>query len=181
MTKEPTDEQLVARVRRGDDQAFATIVNRYREPLLGFAARLLGGCHADADDVVQDAFIRALPALRRTGNPMALRSWLYMIVRNRAYDHIRSASTRRTDTDEKLQLIAQADADPADRAVAREELAGVVAAIADLPPRQRLALVGRELEGASHVQLAGSLHTTVPGIKSLLVRSRQTVAQAVAA
>ena len=179
MPRTHTDEQLVARVRAGDDQAFAAIVERYREPLTGFAARMLGGSYADADDVVQDAFIRALPALRRTNNAMALRSWLYMIVRNRAYDQLRGA--RRTETDDALALVPDVAADPAHRAVAREELDELVAAIGALPPRQRLALVGRELQGDSHRDLAGRLGTTVPGVKSLLVRSRQTVAQAIAA
>jgi RNA polymerase sigma factor (sigma-70 family) len=181
MTPNPSDAQLVARVRAGSDAAFETIVERYREPLTGFAARMLGGSHADADDVVQDAFIRALPALRTSDRPMALRSWLYMIVRNRAFDHLRASSARRTDSDEKLHLVALPDADPAERAVAREELAAVVRGIGALPERQRLALVGREMGGASHAQLAGELGTTVPGVKSLLVRSRQTLTAAAAA
>jgi RNA polymerase sigma-70 factor, ECF subfamily len=181
MPRTPTDEQLVSRVRAGDDTAFNQIVARYRDPLLGFAARLLGGSHADADDVVQDAFIRAHKALKATDNPMALRSWLYMIVRNRAFDHHRSASSRRTETEDKLSLVALPGSDPADRALAREELEQVVATISKLPERQRLALVGRELNGHSHTELARDLHTTIPGVKSLLVRSRQTVAAAMAA
>lgn len=181
MPRTPTDEQLVARVRAGDDTAFTQIVDRYRDPLMGFAARMLGGSHADADDVVQDAFIRAHRALRATDNAMALRSWLYMIVRNRAFDHHRSASGRRTESEDRLHLVALADSDPADRTLAREDFAAVVATIAQLPERQRLALVGRELNGDSHLKLAGELGTTVPGVKSLLVRSRQTVAAAMAA
>jgi RNA polymerase sigma factor (sigma-70 family) len=181
MPRFQTDPQLVDRVRAGDDAAYETIVARYREPLTGFAAKLLGGSYADADDVVQDAFIRALPALRATDRPMALRPWLYMIVRNRAFDQMRSASARRTESEERLRLVAEADSDPADRAVAREELDEIVATIAGLPERQRLALVGRELNGRSHLELASALKTTVPGVKSLLVRSRQTLIAAAAA
>lgn len=181
MPTTPTDAQLTSRVRAGDDAAFAQIVDRYREPLLGFAARLLGGSYADADDVVQDAFIRAHRALKATNDPMALRSWLYMIVRNRAYDCHRAAASRRTDSEERLALVAVPDGDPAERAIARETFDGVVATIAALPERQRLALVGRELNGDSHVELAAALETTIPGVKSLLVRSRQSVAAAVAA
>jgi RNA polymerase sigma factor (sigma-70 family) len=112
---------------------------------------------------------------------MTLRPWLYMIVRNRAFDQLRSASARRTESDDRLRLVAQAESDPADRAVAREELDEVVASIAALPERQRLALVGRELNGSSHLELAHALHTTVPGVKSLLVRSRQALVAAAAA
>ena len=175
-----TDEQLVALVRAGSDDAYAAIVRRYREPLLGFAARLVGGSHADAEDVVQDAFIRALPALRAGDRPMALRPWLYMIVRNRAFDLHRGA--RPTEGDERLSLVAApAHSDPAAGAEAREELDRVVAEIGRLPERQRLALVRRELAGASHRELADELGTSIGATKSLLVRARTSLSEAVAA
>jgi RNA polymerase sigma-70 factor (ECF subfamily) len=176
----PSDEQLVARVRAGSDDAYAAIVRRYREPLLGFAARLAGGSHADAEDIVQDAFIRALPSLRASDRPMALRPWLYMIVRNRAFDHNRGR--RPADGDERLSLVpAPAHTDPAAGALAREELGEVVAGIGRLPERQRLALVRRELGGASHRELADELGTSVGATKSLLVRARTALSEAVAA
>ncbi|HWT92912.1 MAG TPA: sigma-70 family RNA polymerase sigma factor [Solirubrobacteraceae bacterium] len=175
-----SDERLVARVRAGSDAAFATIVIRYREPLLGFAARLLGGSHADAEDVVQDAFIRALRGLRASDRPMVLRPWLYMIVRNRAYDHIRAA--RPADGADRLQLVAAPEhSDPFESAAAREELDRVVAEIGRLPDRQRLALVQREMCGASHRELSDRLGTSIPATKSLLVRARTSLAEAVAA
>ena len=128
-----TDDQLVLRFRNGDDAAFSEIHRRFRAALTAFARRMLHGSGHDADDVVQDAFIRALRALRATDHEMALRAWLYMIVRNRAYDLHRSASAHRTESDERLALVSVAEADPAHRAVAREELAEVVAGIAALP------------------------------------------------
>ncbi len=177
-----TDAQLVLRVRAGDDRAFEAIVARYREPLLGFAAKLAGGSHADAEDIVQDAVIRALPALRASDRPMVLKPWLYMIVRNRAYDLHRAGRGHRTDDDERLTLVpADAASDPVDRAIARERLDRVVAEIGRLPERQRLALVRRELGGATHRELADELATTVAGTKSLLVRARSTLGQAIAA
>jgi RNA polymerase sigma factor (sigma-70 family) len=175
-----TDDRLVARVRAGSDEAYAVIVRRYREPLVAFAARLAGGSHADAEDIVQDALMRALPALRASDRPMALRPWLYMIVRNRAFDHHRRR--RPTDGDERLSLVpAPAHADPAAGAVAREQLDLVVAEIGRLPERQRLALVRRELGGASHRELASELGTSIGATKSLLVRARTSLAEAVAA
>ena len=175
-----TDARLVDRVRAGSDDAFAQIVARYREPLTGFAARLLGGRHADAEDVVQDAFIRALPALRASDRPMVLRPWLYMIVRNRAFD-LRRAQ-RPTDPSERLALVPAPDrADPAVDAAARAELALVVAELGRLPERQRLALVRRELGGVTHRELAEELGTTVAATKSLLVRARHALEDAMAA
>ena len=176
------DERLVGRVRAGDDAAYAAIVRRYRPALVAFAARLLGDGAADAEDVVQDALVRALPALRAGDRPMAVRPWLYMIVRNRAFDHLRTPAARhRADTAERLALVAHPHGDPADRAVAREELARVVAEIARLPDRQRLALVERELSGTSHADIAAELGTSVSATKSLILRARVAVTEAVAA
>jgi RNA polymerase sigma-70 factor (ECF subfamily) len=175
-----SDERLVALVRAGSDDAFAAIVTRYREPLTGFAAKLLGGRHADAEDVVQESFVRALRGLRAGDRAMTLRPWLYMIVRNRAFDHLRAE--RRTEDPERLELVtAPAASEPFVSAAAREELDHVVAEIARLPERQRLALVRRELGGATHRELAGELGTTVAATMSLLVRARTQLASAMAA
>jgi RNA polymerase sigma-70 factor (ECF subfamily) len=179
-TDTATDDRLVARVRAGSDDAYTAIVIRYREPLTGFAAKLLGHNQADAEDVVQDAFIRALPALRASDRPMALRPWLYMIVRNRAFDHLRGQ--RRTEEPDRLALVAApGHSDPATSLAAREELDQIVAEIGRLPERQRLALVRRELGGATHRELAGELGTSVAATKSLLVRARTSLAHAMAA
>jgi RNA polymerase sigma factor (sigma-70 family) len=176
------DERLVGRVRAGDDDAYAAIVRRYRPALVAFAARLLGDGADEAEDVVQDALVRALPALRAGDRPMAVRPWLYMIVRNRAFDHLRTpASRNRGDEADRLALVSHPHGDPAERAIEREELAQVVAEIRRLPPRQRLALVGRELSGTSHADIAAELHTSVSATKSLILRARVTVTEAVAA
>ena len=176
------DERLVGRVRAGDDDAYAAIVRRYRPALVAFAARLLGDGADDAEDVVQDALFRALPALRAGVRPMVLRPWLYMIVRNRAFDHLRTpASRNRGDTADRLALVAHPHADPAERAIEREELDQVVAEIRRLPARQRLALVERELSGTSHADIAAGLGTSIPATKSLILRARVAVTDAVAA
>src|SRR5213082_3115250 len=137
------DERLVALVRAGRDDAFAAIHDRYRGRLLAFARRLLAGTGHDAEDVVQDAFIRALAGLRATDTEMHLRPWLYMIVRNRAMDELRKPGRV------AAHLRPAEGADPALRAIERELLGDVVAEIARLPERQRTALVMRELEGAT--------------------------------
>src|SRR3954466_8819828 len=78
-----SDEHLVELVRAGDDRAFAAIHDRYEARLVAYARQLLGGAQSEPEEVVQDAFVRALGALRANGREMALRSWLYTIVRNR--------------------------------------------------------------------------------------------------
>src|SRR4051795_5882350 len=176
-----TDERLVALVRAGRDDAFGAIPERYHDPLNAFARRLLSGTGHDAEDVVQDAFIRALAGLRATDNEMHLRPWLYMIVRNRAMDELRKPARVAAELDEVAHLRPAEGADPALRAIERELLGDVVAGIGRLPERQRVALVMRELEGATHVEMSEALSTSVPATKSLLVRARGALQEAVAA
>jgi RNA polymerase sigma factor (sigma-70 family) len=175
-----TDEELVARFRAGDDGAFSTIHDRFRAPLLAFAQRMLRGSGHDAEDVVQDAFVRAYRGLRVTNRPMALRAWLYMIVRNRALDALRSP--QRTDCfDDEAGLAAVPATDPAECFAERDEMRQLVAEIGRLPERQRMALVLREFGGRTHAETARALQTTVPATKSLIIRARSNLGAAVAA
>jgi RNA polymerase sigma factor (sigma-70 family) len=163
------DPELVAAFRAGSEAAFTEIHRRYREPLTAFARRMLHGAGLDAEDVVQDSFIRAHVALRATDRPMALRAWLYMIVRNRALDGLRArrASCSLDDRDPSGDRC-----DPVEAALQRDELRRIVDELGRLPERQRLALVQRELCGTSHADLADQLGTTVSATKSLIIRAR---------
>jgi RNA polymerase sigma factor (sigma-70 family) len=173
-----TDDQLVARFRSGDDAAFSEIHRRFRSALTAFASRMLRGTGHDAEDVVQDALIRAYRGLRVTDRPMALRPWLYMIVRNRALDELRSPP-RAGAYDDEFALNAVPTADAAQRVQERDDMRQLVAEIARLPERQRLALVLREFDGCSHVETARRLQTTVPATKSLIIRARSNLGAAV--
>jgi RNA polymerase sigma factor (sigma-70 family) len=172
-----SDDQLVTRFRAGSDAAFSEIDRRYRILLTAFARRMLNGSGHEADDVVQDAFIRAYRGLRVADRPMVLRPWLYMIVRNRALDQLRTAQ-RSGCFGEEIALVAVPAADPLQCFAAREEMRGLVAEIGRLPERQRMALVMREFDGRSHAETARALHTTVPATKSLLIRARSQLSAA---
>lgn len=169
-----TDEQLVARFRSGDDAAFAEIHRRYRPALLAFATQMLRASGHDPDDAIQDTFIRAFRGLRCTDGPMAVRAWLYMIVRNRALDELRSRPAP-LEYDETYEARPDWKADPAQRVDDQDELRRIVDEIGRLPRRQRMALVLRELDGRTHAETAHALHTTVPGTKSLIMRARSNL------
>lgn len=173
-----SDDELVARFRRGDEAPFDEIYRRYSGVLVAFARRMLKHSGHDADDVVQDAFIRAYRGLRVTDRPMALRPWLYMIVRNRALDELR-APQRAGAYDDEFALNAVPTIDAAQCAQERDEMRQLVAEIARLPDRQRMALVMREFDGCSHVETARRLRTTVPATKSLIIRARSNLTAAV--
>ena len=175
-----TDEQLVDLVRCGDDRAFDAIHDRYVQRLTGYARQLLGGAHHDAEEVVQDTFIRALGALRADDREMALKPWLYTIVRNRALDALRRP-TRTTDLELHAPVLHDASADPHERVVRADELRDLVAELKRLPERQRTALVMHELGGVSHERIARRLHVSTGGSKALVCRARAGVGRARAA
>jgi RNA polymerase sigma factor (sigma-70 family) len=176
-----TDDQLVLRFRRGDDAAFTEIHDRYRSALTAFARRMLGTTGHDADDIVQDAFIRAYRGLRVTDRPMALRPWLYMIVRNRALDALRAPQRSDVYDDEIGMRAVSSESDPARCFAEADEMRQIVAEIGRLPERQRIALVMREFDGRTHAETARALDTTVPATKSLIVRARCNLETALAA
>ena len=172
-----TDDQLVARFRAGDDAAFAEIHRRYRPALAAFAAKMLRGTGHDADDVVQESLIRAFRGLRATDNAIALRAWLYMIVRNRALDELRSPR-RCEGYEDDGRAGAMRNGDPHELLDERDELQRIVGEIGRLPRRQRMALVMRELDGRTHAETARALQTTVPATKSLVIRARSNLRSA---
>jgi RNA polymerase sigma factor (sigma-70 family) len=181
-TSRLTDAQLVLRFRAGDDAAFSEIHDRYRAALIAFARRMLHTSGHDADDVVQDAFIRAYRGLRATNRPMALRPWLYMIVRNRALDELRTPQRSDVYDDEiGMRAVSATECDPAIRFAEADEMRQIVAEIRRLPERQRIALVMREFDGRTHAETALALDTTVPATKSLIVRARSNLETALAA
>ncbi|HEX8085636.1 MAG TPA: RNA polymerase sigma factor [Solirubrobacteraceae bacterium] len=170
-----SDEQLVAAFRAGEDEAFAAIAERYRERLVAYAAHMLRSRGpAAAEDVVQDVLIRAFRALRADSRPMALRAWLYRIAHNRCLDELRG---ERPAVELHEDAVGSAE-DAAASARRRERLRELVGDIQGLPAQQRSALVIRELDGLSYAELAEALDTTVPAVKSLLVRARMNLAAA---
>lgn len=166
-----SDDRLVQLVRLGDDDAFAAIVARHRPGLVAFARSLLSGAHHDAEEVVQDAVLRALHALRADDRPIALKPWLYMIVRNRAFDVLRRPQ-RTTDLEQHTALLRDGAADPHEALLRREALGALVHDLGELPDRQREALVLHELGGVSHEAIARRMHVSAGGSKALVHRAR---------
>jgi len=125
-----------------------------------------------AEDVVQDALVRAHRAIVAGKVPVDVEAWLFAIVRNRCHDYFRAARPTAP-----LPPELPGGAPSAFEVVAQgERLAGALDAVERLPSAQRNALVGRELEGRSYEELARRQATTVPAVKSLLHRARSALA-----
>jgi RNA polymerase sigma-70 factor (ECF subfamily) len=171
------DEALVAATRAGSDAAFTAIVQRYEPQLIAYARQVLGGHHHDAEECVQDAFVRALSSLRRNDAEIALRPWLHAIVRNRCLDQLRKPN-RTTDLDPHEAVLADRGPGPVSMIAHRQKLDAVVGGMETLPERQRRALVMHELEDRSHSQIGRVLGVSAGASKALVHRARQGVAAA---
>jgi RNA polymerase sigma factor (sigma-70 family) len=169
-----TDEQLVALFRAGHDEAFQVIYDRYHKRLEAYARRMLGGNH-DAEDVLQEVFVRAYRALLSGDRELAVKAWLFRIVHNRCIDEIRRSAPP---TVEIQDITESRSHDPAHEADARESLRRLLEDIGRLPEQQRSALLLRELSGISYSEVADVLDTSVPAVKSLLVRARMGLVRA---
>jgi len=163
------DEQLVALFRSGNDEAFRVIHDRYRARLFAYTRQMLGGSRAEAEDALQDVFLRAYNALRADDRPIALRAWLYRVAHNRCIDTLRRPVPRDEDV---IELSRGPLPDPMAEAERRDDLRRLVADVQRLPEQQRSALLMRELEGLTYADLAAALDASVPAVKSLLVRAR---------
>jgi RNA polymerase sigma factor (sigma-70 family) len=171
-----SDEQLVALFRAGSDEAFGILHDRYRQRLFAYVRQMLcAGPRQDAEDVLQDVFVRAYGALRSDAREVNVRAWLYRVAHNRCIDHLRRPVPPAADI---FELSRKPLHDPIEEAQRREELARLVADIGRLPEQQRSALLMREIDGMSYADLAGALDVSVPAIKSLLVRARVGLVEA---
>ena len=159
----------------GYDDAFGAIHDRYRQRLFAYTRQMLGGSRSDAEDVLQDVFLRAYGALRNDDRPVTLRAWLYRVAHNRCIDHLRRPVPPPA---EVYELSRTPTHDPQDETVRREDLRLLVQDVQRLPEQQRSALLMRELDGLSYAELADALDTSVPAIKSLLVRARMGLVEA---
>jgi RNA polymerase sigma factor (sigma-70 family) len=170
------DDTLVGLVAAGSDDAFTALDARYRRRLVRFASGFVPGGTADAEDVVQDAMVRAVRALRNGSRPEAPGAWLHRITRNCALDL--TAARRRHPVVELADHAHPAAEDAQATVERRMGVRGLVADVGALPDTQRSALVLRELEGRSYADIADELDVTVPAVKSLLVRARQGLKRA---
>ena len=171
-----TDEQLLALFRAGSDEAFRVIHDRYRQRLFAYVRQMLwAGPRQDAEDLLQDVFVRAYGALRADAREVNLRAWLYRVAHNRCIDHLRRPVPPPADV---FDLSRKPLRDPIEEAQRRDDLARLVEDVGRLPEQQRSALLMREIDGMSYVDLAGTLDITVPAVKSLLVRARVGLVEA---
>jgi RNA polymerase sigma-70 factor (ECF subfamily) len=162
------DADLVRRVLDGDLDAYSALVSRYRDRYARFATHMLGN-RSDAEDVLQETFVRAFRSLRRCDDPAHFDSWAFTILINRC----RTAGARRlrrerTITSDERALLAAAEAHPAERAAWREEIR---CALAKLPAEQREAFLLKHVEELGYDEMASLTGVGVSALKMRVKRA----------
>lgn len=167
---QPADDELVARIGKGDEAAYRIMVDRYLNRSLALAERILGN-RSDAEDVVQDSFLRLWThAERWRPGGAQFGTWFYRVVMNRCLDLTRRAVGLPL---EAVESVPDAAPD-ATTLVYRQQLARrVTAAMGRLPGRQRAALALCYYDELSQAEAAEVLGVSVGAVESLLVRARR--------
>jgi RNA polymerase sigma-70 factor (ECF subfamily) len=176
----PTDEELIARVLAGDEASYGTLVDRYRDYVYTIAVRIVGS-DEDAEDVAQEAFVRAYRALPRFRGDSKFSSWLYRISTNRALTHLkrrrRRADTIDIESGSHVEAVVIDDgrgeeASPELRVRDEEFRRAVRAAVLELPEQYRVVVTLFYLEERSYKEVVATLGIPMGTLKTHLHRAR---------
>lgn len=177
-----TDRQLVARVQKGDQRAFDLLVIKYQHRILALVSRYISD-FAEAQDVTQEAFIKAYRALPSFRGESQFYTWMYRIAVNTAKNYLvsrgRKTPTRDIDLDDAEFFADEAkmkDIETPDGLLQRDQLKKVVFdAIDALPEELRMAVTLRELDGLSYEEIAEVMDCPIGTVRSRIFRAREAI------
>lgn len=183
MSADASDLGLVQRVQRGDKSAFDVLVRKYQHKVVKLVMRYMRD-PADAEDVAQEAFIKAYRALPQFRGDSAFYTWLYRIAINTAKNAIVSRDRSPVDFDLDLQdaegsydmQARLADTETPEALALTDEIRTIVnRSIESLPEDLRTAIVLRELEGLSYEEIAATMDCPVGTVRSRIFRAREAI------
>ncbi len=162
-------------IRDGQERAFEALVDRYHVRLLAFCRGMLASSE-DAEDVLQEVYVAAHKAILADNRAINARPWLYRIARNRCLNHLRKPVPEGQDS---MDVHVHENGNSvADKVQKRAEFRALIMDVQGLPETQRSALLLREIDALAYEEIAVAMETTVPAVKSLLVRARISLADA---
>lgn len=179
---EDLDQDLVLRVQRGDKSAFDLLVIKYQHRIVHLVNRYVKD-PSEAQDVAQDAFIKAYRALADFRGDSAFYTWLYRIAINTAKNYLLSRSRRHSDYEIEVQDAEQVenalqlkDMDTPENLLMNEQIVEVIkAAIENLPEEMRIAITLREFEGMSYEEIAEAMDCPIGTVRSRIFRAREAI------
>lgn len=171
------DVSLMLRVKSGDIPAFEQLVEIHQGPVIGTVAKMLGGV-SDAEDIAQQVFIRVWKSASRYEPTAKFTTWLFTITRNLVFNETRRRQRKPTVSADEREEDSQwrsedtDTASPDQDALNRELEEAIDRAIAELPEKQRMAIVLRRYEEMPYEDISKVLSISIPALKSLLFRAR---------
>ncbi|MDQ5770148.1 MULTISPECIES: RNA polymerase sigma factor RpoE [Thiothrix] len=177
-----TDLELVQRVQSGDKRSFDVLVLKYQHKVISLVLRYVHD-HDTAQDVAQEAFIKAYKGLKNFRGESAFYTWLYRIAINSAKNYLVSQNRRLPDNDIDAHEAEQFEGDSAlkeyatpERELLTAEIQATVSkAIDDLPEDLRTAIMLRELEGMSYEEIAETMDCPIGTVRSRIFRARESI------
>ena len=182
MGEQDLDEALVKRVQAGERKAFDILVRRYQHKVIGVISRYVQDW-AEAQDVAQEAFVRAYRALGNFRGESAFYTWLYKIATNTAKNWLVSQGRRPPTDDIQVEdavfmdaAVRLKDSSTPERELLRQEIeATVTQAVDGLPDELRQAITLREVDGLSYEEIAERMDCPIGTVRSRIFRAREAI------
>lgn len=161
-----SDLELVGAFRHGEETAFNEIVVRYQEKVYWTVRRFVND-HDEADDIVQEVFVKAYDGLKRFRGESGLYTWLYRIAVNLSLNHLRKLKVQEFFRVDRLLEQEEAGSDRPDEALEQKEQQGLIQeAVRSLPEKQKAVFVMRYYQAMSYEEISAVLKTSVGGLKA---------------
>jgi len=181
--KEVPSEDLMARIAKGDEDAFEILVNRHQTSILNLIYRFIGD-RTQAKDLAQEVFIRVWQAAKTYKPEAKFTTWLYRITANLCLNELKSSRRKklfqflRSDADNEIhgeKDFPDGSPSPEDLLLAKERSHQITKALQCLPENQRMALILKRYDDLSYQEIAKVIGCSVSAVESLLVRAKRSL------
>jgi RNA polymerase sigma-70 factor, ECF subfamily len=183
MDSEPSSEDLMARIAKGDEDAFEILVNRHRTSVLNLIYRFIGD-RTQAKDLAQEVFLRIWQGAKSYKPEAKFTTWSYRITANLCINELKSSRRKRWfpfyrsegDSERTIEeALPDGSPNAEDVLIARERNRQISEALQGLPANQRIALVLKRYDDLSYNEIAEILNCSVSAVESLIVRAKRTL------